>query len=166
MDVLPILAYKRAEEDGALELWTPEQVGQFAIDRTCVPTSHRQLFDIGVARLIDLKNWLERGNDSPFAIWQRAEGETEMRNLVAGWLNSHSGNRFSCAQENELANKQRPDILIQSPNVTSAVPIELKSLDKNWTGPKLCERLQNQLAGGLFARGDGGLWSHAPDLAR
>ena len=141
------VAYKRAEEDGELEPWTPDQVGQFAIDRTCSPTSHRQLFDIGVARLIDLKNWLERGNDSPFAIWQRAEGETEMRNLVAGWLNSHSGNRFSCAQENEFANKQRPDILIQSPNVTSAVPVELKLLDKNWTGPKLCERLRNQLAG-------------------
>jgi hypothetical protein len=141
------VAYKRAEEDGELEPWTPDQVGQFAIDRTCVPTSHRQLFDIGVARLIDLKNWLERGNNSPYATWQRVKVESEMRNLVAEWLNTNSSNRFSCAQENELANKQRPDIWIQSPNVTSAVPIELKLLDKNWTGPKLCERLRNQLAG-------------------
>ena len=27
------------------------------------------------------------------------------------------------------------------------MPIELKLLDKVWTGPKLCERLRNQLAG-------------------
>jgi hypothetical protein len=109
--------------------------------------SHRQLHDIGIARLIDLKDWLERGNDSPYRTWQRVNDEAEMRNLVAGWLNDHSNSRFSCNQENELANKQRPDICLQSPNVTSAVPMELKLLDKNWSGPKLCERLRNQLAG-------------------
>jgi hypothetical protein len=140
-------AYKRAEEDGDLEPWITEQVRQFEIDRTRMPTSHRQLFDTGVARLMDLKDWLERGNDSPYVTWQRVNGETEMRNLVTGWLNAHSCNRFSCAQENELANKQRTDIWIQSPGVISAVPIELKLLDQNWTGPKLCERLRNQLAG-------------------
>jgi hypothetical protein len=141
------VAYKHAEEDGELDLWTAEQVRQFAIDKTRLPTSHRQLFDNGVARIIDLKNWLERGNDSPFLTWQRAAGETEMRNLVAGWLNTQSGSRFTCAQENELSNKQRPDIFLQNSSVTSAVPIELKLLDKNWSGPKLCERLRNQLAG-------------------
>lgn len=52
-----------------------------------------------------------------------------------------------CAQENELANQQRTDILLQSPAVSSPVPIELKLLDKGWTGPALCERLRNQLAG-------------------
>lgn len=140
-------AYKRAEEDGDLEPWITEQVRQFAIDRTQMPMSHRQLYDVGVARLVDLKDWLERGNDSPYVTWQRANGETEMRNLVTGWLNAHSCNRFSCAQENELANKQRTDIWIQNSGVVSAVPIELKLLDQNWTGPKLCERLRNQLAG-------------------
>jgi hypothetical protein len=140
-------AYKRAVEDGELEHWTIEQIGQFDLTRTCMPMSHRQLHDIGIARLIDLKDWLERGNDSPYRTWQRVNDEAEMRNLVAGWLNDHSNSRFSCNQENELANKQRPDICLQSPNVTSAVPMELKLLDKNWSGPKLCERLRNQLAG-------------------
>ncbi len=165
------VAYKRAEEDGELEPWTAEQVAQFSFDRTRLPTSHRQLFDIGVARLIDLKNWLERGNDSPFRTWQRAAGETEMRNLVAGWLNAHSGNRFTCAQENELSNKQRPDVFLQNSNVTSAVPIELKLLDKNWTGPSLCERLKNQLAGDYLREETAGcgvmllVWQ-GPDSAR
>lgn len=51
------------------------------------------------------------------------------------------------AQENELANSQRVDIWLHNTNVQSPVPIELKLLDKNWSGPKLCERLRNQLVG-------------------
>lgn len=69
-----------------------------------------------------------------------------MRNLVAGWLNHNSSGHYSCAQENELPNRQRPDIWTQNPLISSPVPIELKLLD-NWSGPELCERLRNQLAG-------------------
>lgn len=111
------------------------------------PTTHRQLFDLTVDRLIDLKAWIEHGNDSPYKTWQRASDETEMRNLVAGWLKSQSFGRYSCAQENELPNRQRPDIWTQNAVVGSPVPIELKLLDKGWSGPKLCERLRNQLVG-------------------
>ena len=39
------------------------------------------------------------------------------------------------------------DIWLQNACVQSPVPIELKLLDKGWSGPKLCERLRNQLAG-------------------
>jgi hypothetical protein len=100
-----------------------------------------------VHRLQDLKNWLERGNDSPWKTWQRVDGETEMRTLIAGWLNQHCRDQYTTAQEPELANNQRMDIWLQNTNVHSPVPIELKLLDKGWSGPDLCERLRNQLAG-------------------
>lgn len=141
------LAYKRAEEDADLEPWSAQQVRDYGHHQERTPTTHRELFDLTVDRLIDLKAWIERGNDSPYKTWQRVEGETEMRNLVAGWLKSQSFGRYTCAQENELPNRQRPDIWTQSPQVDSAVPIELKVLDKGWSGPELCERLRNQLVG-------------------
>ncbi len=141
------LAYKRAEEDADLEPWSAQQVREFDQHQARTPTTHRQLFDLTVDRLNDLKAWIEHGNDSPYRTWQRAHSETEMRNLVAGRLNASSSGRFTCAQENELSNKQKPDIWMQCPQVASAVPIELKVLDKGWSGPKLCERLRNQLAG-------------------
>lgn len=141
------LAYKRAEEDADLEPWSVQQVRDYDHHQARTPTTHRQLFDLTVDRLIDLKAWVERGNDSPYKTWQRADGETEMRNLVAGWLNGQSSGRYSCAQENELSNRQRPDIWTQNARVPSPVPIELKLLDKGWSGPQLCERLRNQLAG-------------------
>jgi hypothetical protein len=70
-----------------------------------------------------------------------------MRNLVAGWLNQQAQGRYTIAQEPEYANAQRSDIWVQTPGVTSAVPIELKLVDKDWSGPDLCERLRNQLVG-------------------
>lgn len=140
-------AYKRAEEDGDLEPWTAEQVSVFDKSQTITPVTHRQLFDLGVHRLLDLKNWLERGNDSPWQTWQRANGETEMRTLIAGWLNQQCRDQYTTAQESELANSQRMDIWLHNTKVHSPMPIELKLLDKGWSGPKLCERLRNQLAG-------------------
>lgn len=140
-------AYKRAEEDSDLEPWTAEQVSAFDKSQTITPITHRQLFDLAVHRLHDLKNWLERGNDSPWRTWQRANGETEMRTLIAGWLNQRCRDQYTTAQEPELANSQRMDIWLHNTNVRSPVPIELKLLDKAWTGPKLCERLRNQLVG-------------------
>ena len=140
-------AYKRAEQDGDLEPWRAEQVNNFNELQTLKPETHRQLYELTVGRLHDLKNWLERGNDSPYQTWQRAEDESEMRNLIAGWLNQQRQDRYITAQEPELANSQRMDIWIQNTNSTSPVPIELKLLDKKWSGPDLCERLRNQLAG-------------------
>ena len=141
------LAYKRAVEDADLEPWSAQQVREYDQYQVRTPTTHQQLFDLTVDRLVDLKVWLERGNDSPYKTWQRAEDEAEIRNLVAGWLNGQSSGRYTCAQENEFSNRQRPDIWTQNPAVPSSVPIELKLLDKGWSGPDLCERLRNQLAG-------------------
>jgi hypothetical protein len=140
-------AYKRAEEDGDLEPWTAGQVNEFHNSQIITPKTHHQLFDLAVNRLQDLKNWLERGNDSPWRTWQRVDSETEMRTLIAGWLNQHCRDQYTTAQEPELANSQRMDIWLQNAYVQSPVPIELKLLDKGWTGPELCERLRNQLAG-------------------
>ena len=140
-------ARHRAEHDGDLEPWTAEQVAQFGDELTRTPTTHRQLFDLTLARMMDLKHWLERGNYSPYLTWQKAGDEGEIRNLVVGWLNDHWRNRYTVAQEPELANSQRMDIWLQNQSVASPVPIELKVLDMDWSGPKLCERLRNQLVG-------------------
>lgn len=146
----------RAEQDGDLGAWTAEQVAEFGENLTRTPASHRQLFDLALARVTDLKNWLEQGDDSPYRTWQRVPDEGEIRNLVTGWLNQNWGNRYTTAQEPELANSQRIDLRMQNPGVPSPVPMELKLLDKGWTGPKLCERLRNQLVGDYMREATGG----------
>ena len=140
------LAKKHAEENADLEPWSAPKVWEYSQNQVMTPTTHKELFDLTVNRLIDLKNWIEGGNYSPYKTWQRASSENEIRNLVAGWLNITSSGRLICTQESELANKQKPDIWTHNTHVISSLPIELKVL-KNWTGPNLCERLRNQLAG-------------------
>ena len=140
-------AFERAEQDGDLGPWAPKQVHEFGSRLTLTPSTHRQLYDLTIDRLTDLKNWIEHGVDSPFQTWQRAESESELRTLVTGWLNSRWDNKFTTAQEPELANNQRMDIWLHNESVRSPVPVELKVLDKRWSGPMLCERLRNQLAG-------------------
>lgn len=142
-----IRARMRAIADSDLEPWTAEQVREFAMDAERTPQTPRQLFDLACARLLDFKDWIERGNDSPAATYRRVEGETEMRNLVAGWLNQQARGRYTTAQEPEYANAQRSDFWLQNPSVPMPVPIELKLVDKGWSGPDLCERLRNQLVG-------------------
>ena len=62
-------AYDRAHADGDLELWAEEQVREFGTALTATPATQRQLFDLTVARVTDLKNWVEQGNESPYANW-------------------------------------------------------------------------------------------------
>ena len=144
----------RAEADGDIEPWTAKQVADFGRTLTSTSKTQRQLFDLTVARVIDLKNWLETGDDSPYRTWQRVKIETEMRTLVTGWLNSGWSDGVTSAQESELANGQRIDISLQHSGVTFPVPVELKLLrDGGWTGPELCERLQNQLVGDYLREG-------------
>jgi len=140
-------ARNRAEQDADDAPWSDEQVHKFSLLLEREPSTHRQLWDAGVLDIHDFKDWVEQGNDSLYETYQKAADETEMRKIVSHWINEHVKGRYTCAQENPLANDQRPDIWLQHPKVLSPVPIELKLLDKNWSGPDLCERLRNQLAG-------------------
>lgn len=139
-------AYDRAVEDGDIH-WSEEQVLQFESSLNITPKTHRQLYELTLRRLIELKNDLERSNDSPWQTWQRAQSETEMSQLIVKWLNDHCSKQYVTAKEPELANDQRMDIWIQNTYAKPPVPIELKLLDQDWSGNALCERLRNQLAG-------------------
>ena len=147
------LAYRRAEADGDLEPWTELQVSELNSNLIRTPATQRQLFDLTVGRLTDMKIWLEQGDSSPYATWQNVEAESEMRNLVAGWLDQNANSHFTITQEAEISNKQRIDIWLQNPSTRYPIPIELKLLDNGWTGPGLCERLRNQLARDYLCEG-------------
>lgn len=140
-------AYEMAERYGDITPWSAQQFKDFYKSKVLPPQTHRQLFELAVQQLKALKNWVENGNDSPWLTWQKAEEENEVRTLVAGYLNQHRGGHYTIAEEPELANEQRMDIWLANSKIQSPVPIELKLLDKNWSGAKLCERLRNQLVG-------------------
>jgi hypothetical protein len=116
------LAKNRAVQDADLSPWVSTQVMEFRRDVEITPHTHRGLFDLGVSRLIDFKEWLQHGNDSLAKTYLKVQDETEMRNVVANWLNEHRDRKYSCAQEHELANGQRLDICLLNQQVQTPVP--------------------------------------------
>lgn len=130
-----------------IQPWQEEEVYLFKTRQALTPSNHEQLYQIGLLHLGELKSWLESGNDSLAEIFSRAANENEMRAILARELRVLCKKTYIISEEQPLANEQRPDIWLQHQKVSSPVPIELKILDKKWSGPRLCERLKNQLVG-------------------
>jgi hypothetical protein len=139
-------AKTRAEQDGDIEPWSPSQVRDFheKIERT--PSNHRELAELAVLRLLDLKDDLEHGDSSIAGILRPVSRETDMRKYIGRELREKALGRYSIPQEEEFADAKKPDLRFHGTNFDGPVPVELKLAD-NWTGPELFERLENQLCG-------------------
>ncbi|MEA3437977.1 MAG: hypothetical protein U9R43_16055, partial [Thermodesulfobacteriota bacterium] len=140
-----VYAKRRAEADAEAEPWQPGDISLFAEEAERAPQNHRELYDLIVFRLLDLKADLEDGDNSLAKILVPVAHETEHRNFIGGWLRDRSFGRYSVPQEEELADAKRPDIRIHGIGFDGPIPIELKVVDNNWSGKKLIERLNNQL---------------------
>lgn len=139
-------ARKRAEQDGDIVPWSPSQVRDFHDRLDCTPSNHRDLAELAILRLLDLKDDLEDGDSSMASILQTVPQETEMRKFIGRELREKAFGRYSIPQEEELADAKRPDLRFHGVGFDGPVPAELKIAD-NWTGPALFERLENQLCG-------------------
>lgn len=138
-------AKTKAEQDGDIESWSPSQVRDFhgKLERT--PSNHRELAELAVLRLLDLKEDLENGDSSVAGILQNVTQETDMRKYIGRELREKAFGRYSIPQEEEFADAKRPDLRFHGVCFDGPVPVELKLADNNWSGSKLFERLENQL---------------------
>jgi hypothetical protein len=141
------LARQRAAADGEPdEPWQPHHIAEFALSSEREPRSARDLFDLTLNRLDDLKLELEEGDVSEASLLRRAEDESQVRTWFASHLRANAGGHYSVPPEEELADRTRPDLRIHNANIDAPVPIELKISD-NWRYSQLSERLRNQLVG-------------------
>lgn len=143
---LALHARQMATRDADIEPWLPGRVREFHEYAERTPSTHKELWEIAVSRLHDLKHDLEDGDNSIASMLIRTTEETEFRNYIGGWCRDKSAGRYSVVQEDELADAKRPDLRFNGNGFDAPVPVELKIADK-WTGPKLHERLEEQLCG-------------------
>jgi len=142
-----LLAAKRlAEQDGDIKPWSTAEVRDFYEKLKRTPSNHKELAELAVLRLLDLKDDLEHGDSSIAGILQTVEQESDMRKYIGKELREKALGRYSIPQEEELADARKPDLRFQGANFDGPVPVELKLAHK-WTGPALFERLENQLCG-------------------
>ncbi|MBP1144484.1 hypothetical protein AB7M18_003912 [Pseudomonas viridiflava] len=143
---MALQAKEKATLDANMAPWTPQQVCEFndRLERT--PATHRDLWDLTVVQLLDLKHSLEDGDSSIASLLQPAFQETDIRKYIGNWCRERSRNRYTVPQEEQLADDKRPDLRFHGQGFDAQVPVELKLAEK-WSGDQLLERLENQLAG-------------------
>ena len=165
-------AMSHAEKEADLGEWNVENVLTFQKSQEYQPSDAGQLFEKTCSRLADLKSELEDGEDSPASTWKLQDQETNLRILIAKWLRDCAKSMYSVHQEEEQADRKKPDIRMYGQCFDAPVPIELKIAD-NWSGAELFERLENQLCNDylrdyrtcygvflLFYRGKKQHWKH------
>ena len=140
-------AKTKAEQDGDMRPWSPSQVRDFHEKLERTPRNHRELAELAVLRLLDLKDDLENGDSSVAGILKTVKKETDMRKYIGRELREKAFGRYSIPQEEELADAKKPDLRFHGVDFDGPVPVELKLADNSWSGPKLFERLENQLCG-------------------
>lgn len=138
-------AKRRAEADSEADPWLPEGISQFAEEAERAPQNHRELYELSISRLLDLKAELEDGDTSLAIILQSITDETKHRLAVGDWLRRSSRGRYSVPQEEELADGTKPDLRIHGCGFDGPVPIELKIVNNGWTAVSLIDRIDKQL---------------------
>lgn len=145
-DRLLNLAERRAEADADFGAWSPEQVAEFGRGVERSPETQKELFEIAVSRLDDIKFGLEEGDKSAASLWRKVDDEIELRRVIADRLRLISRNKYTTGSEEELADRSRTDIRLHHPKVDARIPIEIKIAGR-WSANELRERMENQLGG-------------------
>jgi hypothetical protein len=151
--------------------WNPADVRVFAQEYETDPRTDAELYQVICNRLMDIKNDVERSDNSLREEVQSQADEYVLRRWLARKLKERANKRYTIPQEEEIDQEQRLDLRAENPN-TDPVSVELKWAD-NWTLPMLLERLENQLVGqylrahnsryGIYVLGTDGRKGHWED---
>lgn len=156
-DWLEAKANERAALDAEFPPWREKEVADFSLNFTRTPRAQKDLYQLALGRLDDLKRDIEHGDESEAVLLKKLEVETEVRTVFANRLRKASRSLYTIGSEEELADATRTDIRFNAPTVGQAVPVELKIADK-WTINKLRERLENQLIGQYMRSSEYGIF--------
>lgn len=137
---------QRQERDANLPPWMPADIRSFADQLEIDPRSDHDLFKIVNDRLLDIKHHVERADTSIRQDLHKDDDEIRLRKWFANQLKTRASNKYKVTEEEEIDQRQRPDLRIENSNVVGPISIEIKWADK-WTFAELKERMKNQLVG-------------------
>lgn len=139
-------AQQKATADSQTPPWEPARVVEFHESLESTPSTHRELWNLAIDRLLDLKHDLEDSDSSVAELLLPISQETSIRKYIGDWLRARAAGRYVIPQEEQLADDKRPDYRFENSQVYAPVPVELK-LSQNWSGAGHFERFENQLCG-------------------
>jgi hypothetical protein len=140
------LARLKAETDSEFPAWTAPEVVTFEKEHTAPVKTGEDLLRVVMAVLSDIQTHLHKGDVNSRVLFERAQDEDEVRNYVVEQMVFRSKGRFHAYREAQVANKDRPDIIVASTSAPCEVGMEVKHGGKKWTHTQLTHALDEQLA--------------------
>lgn len=143
-----ILARRRAASDGDLASHEPEDVHEIAERHAAPPRNARSLFERVGDAIDDVADDIMHDDYSlKEEIRQDATNrvdEKKVQNWFTGALNNKSNDAFNATREEEISDKNEPDVMVRRTDVKTRIPIEVKVAD-SWSVAKLEDAVINQL---------------------
>ena len=147
---LRVLADNRAAADVDLDPWQPNDVAEFSMGFEQVPKTLGQLHDTVVNRLRDIDDHVRHDRFNNRIAWRQDDASRADEKIVqlgiAEQMRSRANGVYSVEREPEHGSSVKPDISVQRPAVSGALPVEIKIAD-SWSYSQLHEAISDQLIG-------------------
>jgi hypothetical protein len=140
------LARQMADRASELPAWMPSEVIGFERDRLLPPKTGSQLYRVAQSVLNQI-NWrFDHGDANSQPVLLTAKDEEAVQKYLAEQLALAAKGRYHVSREAEIAERNKPDILISSAHSIDEVAIEVKYGGKGWSVVTLEHALSAQLA--------------------
>ena len=139
------LAHGMAERDTELIAWASQEVTTFELRHTAPVKAGIDLLNVILTVLEDIQFQLDKCDASSRPLLQRARDEDEVQNWIVEQMNYRSRERYNAYREVQVAQGDKPDIIVSSTAAQCEVAIEVKHGGKGWTLRQLEHALVNQL---------------------
>ena len=145
----------RAASDLSLRLsdiqpWREQEVAEFEERGNRPVRTSRDLFEIAMNTLLDVKDDTERGDFSLRDLLSQSKRESDYQVYLAGQLNQRARGRYTAVRENQVGRGTKPDVSVLHPDA-GRVPIEIKVADAGWGYKRLLATGDEQVIGKYLA---------------
>jgi hypothetical protein len=140
------LARGKAERDAEYPAWTIPEVIAFETKHTAPVKTGAELLRLVLGILNDIVFRLTKGDATSRQLLERATDEDEVQQWLTEQMQLRSQGRYHAYREAQVAQGDKPDVIVASTAAQCEVAIEVKHGGKGWTANQLEQALRIQLA--------------------
>ena len=140
------LARGKAERDAEYPAWTIPEVVTFETQYTAPVKTGDDLLRVVLGVFDDIVLQFTKGDSTSRQLLQRAKDEDEVQQWLAEQMQLRSRDRYHAYREAQVAQGDKPDIIVASAAAQCEVAIEVKHGGMGWTANQLEQALRVQLA--------------------
>lgn len=127
--------------------WKAKDVVRFERDLYLPIKSAAQFFELVSSVVQSIQGDFQQQDATSKRVIHRAADEGEVQEWLAEQLHLRAKSRFHRIRESEVADANKPDLVLASTETDAQIAIEVKHSDKGWSARDLQRSITNQLIG-------------------